>query len=76
VRGGGADNNENNDQYEKIINQGLRTTGNNTWPPATMASGRMTAHAAPVICQPGGTNFVDRTTIPATERKDKVRTGQ
>ena len=37
------------DQYEKIINQGLRTMGKRIWHPATTASGKRTAQAVPGI---------------------------
>jgi hypothetical protein len=36
---------ENDDQYEKIINQGLNTIGNKIWLPATTASGKITAQS-------------------------------
>jgi len=59
-------------QYENIINQGLRTIGKSRCPPATIARGNMTAHD--VIRHPAGTAGVDRTIMAAMARMQRMNT--
>ena len=67
---------ESGDQYEKIINQGLSTIGNQIWLQATTASGKMTAQSTPGICHPVGTRSVENTMIIANMRKPMTNASQ
>jgi hypothetical protein len=62
---------ENDNQYEKIINQGLNTIGNKIWHPATTGSGKITAQSTPGIYHwhHGDTKSVENTTIITNMRK-------
>lgn len=51
-------------------------TGNSMWQPTMILSGKITAHAEPLICQASGTNDVLTIIIPMTRVKQTVHENQ